>query len=119
MGFVLSPGEEHETQWFEPLMAEVLARRPTASGSALVGDKGYNSGAIRAWCDAHGLVAVIPRFKTQPVDESFDRERYRDRNVVERLIGRLKHFRRVATRYEKRGDTYLAMLTLVAIWCWL
>ena len=44
---------------------------------------------------------------------------YRERNRVERLINRLKQFRRVATRYEKRADNYLAMLTIATIILWL
>lgn len=45
----------------------------------------------------------------------FDKAAYRKRNVVVRLIGRLKQFRRIATRYEKRAVNYLAMLTITAI----
>jgi transposase len=48
-----------------------------------------------------------------------DREAYRERNVVERLINRLKQWRRIATRYEKRAANYQAMVTLAAILLWL
>jgi transposase len=44
---------------------------------------------------------------------------YRERNLVERMISRLKQLRRVATRYEKRGENCLAMLTISAILLWL
>lgn len=47
------------------------------------------------------------------------RAAYRERNRVERLIGRLKQYRRVATRYEKRASSYLAMLTLAGLLLWL
>ncbi|RMF68259.1 MAG: IS5/IS1182 family transposase, partial [Cyanobacteria bacterium J069] len=49
----------------------------------------------------------------------FDRQAYRQRNRVERAINRLKQFRRIATRYEKRAENYLAMLTLASILLWL
>ena len=49
----------------------------------------------------------------------FDKAAYRKRNVVERLVNRLKHFRRIATRYEKRAVNYRAMLTIAAIMLWL
>jgi transposase len=49
----------------------------------------------------------------------FDKAAYRQRNVVERLVNRLKQFRRIATRYEKRAVNYLAMLTIAAITLWL
>jgi transposase len=51
--------------------------------------------------------------------EVFDGAIYRNRNLVERFINRLKHFRRVATRYEKRADNYEAMLKKAAIEIWL
>ena len=50
---------------------------------------------------------------------SLDRATYRERNRVERLVNRLKAYRRVATRYEKRAASYLAMLTLAALLLWL
>ena len=50
---------------------------------------------------------------------TFDRAAYRLRNRVERLINRLKQFRRIATRYEKRAANYLAMLTIGMILLWI
>ena len=50
---------------------------------------------------------------------NFDREAYRQRNIGERLINRLKSFRRIATRYEKRAANYLAMITIGAILLWI
>jgi transposase len=49
----------------------------------------------------------------------FDREAYRQRNIIERMINRLKNFRRIATRYEKRATNYLAMITIGAILLWI
>ncbi len=66
---------------------------------------------------------MIPRGSNQrPTDgrhvRGFNRTLYRERNRVERLVGRLKQYRRVATRYEKRAEHFLAMLTLTAILLW-
>jgi len=61
----------------------------------------------------------IPTKSNQPRRRSFDREAYRARNRVERLFNRLKQFRRIATRYEKRAQNYLAMLHIAAIMLWL
>jgi transposase len=60
-----------------------------------------------------------PTRKDQRRNPHFDRAAYRTRERVERLINRLKQFRRVATRYEKRGHHYLAFVTLAAIILWL
>jgi transposase len=80
----------------------------------LVGDKGYSTRSVRAYLRIHGIRAVIASRRDQPRAKTFDRVTYRTRNVVERLINRLKQFRRVATRYEKRAVNYLAMVTLAA-----
>jgi transposase len=66
-----------------------------------------------------GIGVVIPRRKDERHRGPFDRTAYRQRNVAERLVNRLKQFRRLATRYEKRGVSYRGMLTLAAILLWL
>ena len=86
---------------------------------AVVGDKAYSTRAVRAYLRLHRIRAVIARKCDQPRYGVFDRVLYRSRNVVERLINRLKQFRRVATRYEKRAANYLAMVTLAAVRLWL
>ncbi len=62
---------------------------------------------------------VIPRRRGEGSGYGFDREAYRERNRIERSINRLKQFRRIAVRYEKRAANYLAMLTIAAILLWL
>ncbi len=67
-----------------------------------------------------GIGAVIPRQKREPRrGVRFDRAAYRERTRVERTINRLKQFRRIATRYEKRAANYLAMVTIAAVLLWL
>jgi transposase len=63
--------------------------------------------------------AVIPRKSNERRASRCDRAAYRERNRVERLINRLKQFRRVATRYEKLAASYLAMVTIAAVLMWL
>lgn len=93
--------------------------RPRRRPRALVGDKGYSTRSVRAYLRIHRIRAVIASRRDQPRSELFDRVLYRTRNIVERLINRLKQFRRVATRYEKRGANYLAMVTVAAVRLWL
>jgi transposase len=122
---VLTPGERHETIAFQALMERGAVRRRGAHGRlrrrpvALVGDKAYSTRAVRAYLRIHRIRAVIASRSDQPRSAWFDRTLYRSRNLVERLINRLKQFRRVATRYEKRGANYLAMVTLAAVRLWL
>jgi hypothetical protein len=67
----------------------------------------------------HGIRLTIPRKRCERRTGPFDRTIYRLRNAVERLINRLKQFRRIATRYEKRAENYRAMLLIAAILLWL
>ncbi|MCS4054480.1 transposase [Salinibacter ruber] len=63
--------------------------------------------------------AVIPAKKNRKVGRSRNRELYKGRNKVERFFGRVKHYRRIATRYERTARNYIAMLNLVSTMVWL
>ncbi len=93
--------------------------RPKRRPQRIVGDKGYSSKRIRRYLRQHGIRMTIPRKTNERRTGPFDRTIYRERNRIERLINRLKQYRRIATRYEKRAANYLAMLTLVAMRLWL
>ena len=114
LGAAISPGQAHDSTCFETVLNAVpLGHWP----DAVAGDKGYSAGRIRAWLDSRTITDVIPYKDNEypPEDHEFNREAYRQRNVVERLIGWLKECRRIATRFEKRGKYFLAMLKLAAL----
>ena len=92
--------------------------RPRIRPERIAGDKGYSSKKIRRYLRRRGIGIVIARQKRER-RSLFDKQAYRKRNVVERLMNRLKQFRRIATRYEKRATNYVGMLTLAAIVLWL
>lgn len=83
-------------------------------GRAVVGDRAYDSDAFLASVEAQGLAAVIPSRVHRRVQRRLDVGAYGLRNVIERLFGRLKVFRRVATRYEKTATSYGAVFALGA-----
>ena len=85
----------------------------------MAGDKAFAGRPSREHLRSRRIGAVIPAKKNERRRPGFDREAYRARNRVERLFNRLKQFRRIATRYEKRAETYLAMLHIGAIMLWL
>ena len=66
-----------------------------------------------------GAVAVIPNNPSRAKKHPLDRDLYKERHLVECCIGKLKQFRRVATRYEKTARNYLAIVTLAATILWL
>ena len=120
----LSPGQRHESKYFERVVEAVrIAQprgRPRRRPKRLAGDKGYSYPRIRRWLRQHRIEAVIPQRKDQRDKHrgrplKFDREAYRQRNVVERCVGWLKENRRVAARYEKLATNYLGMIKLAMI----
>ena len=124
MAFVLTAGQRHETTAFERLMDQGSVKRAGCARSKVrprrvIGDKSYSSEEIRRYLRRRGIRITIPRKTNERRGGPFDRAIYRMRNRIERLIDRLKQFRRVATRYEKRAENYLAMLTIAAIILWL
>jgi transposase len=113
LGAVVTAGQAHESKSFEALMETVRIgrrRRPLA----VAGDKGYSYRGVRTWLAERGIKAVIPTRSDQR-RLKLDRARYRRRNAVERCIGWMKWCRRIATRYEKLAESYLAMITLAMI----
>ncbi|WP_409563982.1 IS5 family transposase [Rhizobium leguminosarum] len=88
-------------------------------GDILLADKGYDSNAIRAKAAERGAWANIPPKANRKETFSFSGWVYRQRNLVERFFNRIKHFRGIATRYDKHPENYLAAVKLVAarIWC--
>jgi len=93
--------------------------RPRLRPRAAAGDKGYSSPTARARLRRRHIRPVIPTRKDQPRQRNFDRQAYRLRNRVERLINRLKQARRIATRYEKRAENYLAMIHIGMTLLWM
>ena len=121
---VLTGGERHEQTALEALLDRGAIRRPGRGRPRLrprraAGDKGYSSPTARGRLRRRHIRAVIPSKGDQRRQPNFDRAAYRRRNRVERLINRLKQFRRIATRYEKRAANYLAMVTVGMILLWL
>lgn len=70
---------------------------------------------VRSWLRRRRIAPVIPTRSDQVADSAFDARTYRQRNVVERLVGWLKESRRVATRYDKLATTFLAFVKLAML----
>ena len=124
MAFVLTLGERHEQTALGELMRQGAVKRsgpgrPKLRPRAVVGDRGYTGRPVRDHLRRHGVSAVIPQLKTEKAPRLMDWGLYRERNVVERLVGRRKEYRRIATRYDKLATSYLAFVQLAAIRIWL
>ena len=85
----------------------------------VLADMAYDSDENRAYCTEHGIEAVIPSHPGRVEAVELDAETYRDRNKIERFFGRLKQYRRLATRYEKTVVSFLALWHIAAALDWL
>jgi transposase len=85
----------------------------------VVADKGYDSDALVAAITEQGSQAVIPPRSNRLTPRWFDRHIYKSRNLIERFFGRIKQFRRIATRYDKLASSFLPFVHLACTIVWL
>ncbi|MFF3305643.1 IS5 family transposase [Streptomyces sp. NPDC002908] len=135
LALVLTPGHYGDGPQFERVLEQVSVPsigvgRPRTRPGLVLADKAYTSRKNRRYLRRRGIRHTIPERLDQQRHRknrgsrggrptSFDSEQYKKRNTVERAINRLKGFRAVATRYEKRAYIYLGTVTLAALVIWL
>jgi len=105
--FILTPG-----QWSDIDQGEALI--DPYDPDAVVADKAYDSDEFIKRIELSGAEAVIPPRSNRKVQREIDRNLYKDRNKIERFFNRIKHYRRVATRYDKTSRNYLAFVQIAA-----
>jgi transposase len=106
---MITPGQAHDVTCAEPLLEGVERR------TIVIADKGYDANRVRAQIKTQGAVANIPNMCRRTKRFRWTKALYRQRNHVERFFNKLKHSRRIATRYDKLGSSYLAFLQLAAV----
>ncbi|MFB9058790.1 MULTISPECIES: IS5 family transposase [Sphingobium] len=114
LGFVLTPGQAHDVQGFAPLF-----RMMTDRIEAFLADRGYDADTIREEIEAAGIEAVIPAKVNRRNPAPHDRAKYKCRNLIERMFNKLKNWRRIATRYDKTGESYLGFVALASVKLWI
>ncbi len=110
---LLTPGNIHDVTAAPELLAQLSGAR------FILGDKGYDSDALRATIRQQGARPVIPGKANRKRKIPLDKSRYRSRHLIENAFCRLKDFRRVATRYDKLARNFLstvALAVLLAYW---
>lgn len=110
---VLTAGQAHD----QSVVAELL--KDLTPGCDVVADRGYDSDAVLNLIRQAGARAHIPSLSRRLVRRSVDQAIYRQRNLVERFFNKLKHFRRIATRFDKLARNYLAAVLLASTRLWL
>lgn len=113
VAITLSPGQASD----KAAVAGLLALHPRPGD--VVADRGYDARAVLDVIAAHGGRGHIPTQRDRRVQRSVDPALYRQRNLVERFFNKLKHFRKVATRYEKSTRNYLAAVLIASTRLWM
>ena len=114
LAVVLTPGQTHEARAFAALVEDLAP-----GARCLIGDAGYDADWLRQELLLRGVLPVIPPNPVRKEPAPLDRELYRLRNRVERLVNKLKQYRAVATRYDKTAESFLAFVHLAAARLWL
>jgi len=109
---LLTGGQVHESRTAEVMLEGV-------ESEAVIADKAYDSNAIRDTIRAARMKAVIPSNRSRKRPIRHDKVLYRERNRIERCFNKLKHFRRLATRYDRRAVHFLAFLCLATAMLWM
>jgi transposase len=127
LGVALSGGQRSDHAFVEQALDDVSIPqrrgRPRTRPELLMADKGYDSRAFRQYLRSRGIGSNIPmralpegkKRRQRGPKPGFDRKLYKERNIIERLIGWLKQCRRIATRYEKNANAFLAMIKVAFI----
>ena len=110
--FLLTAGQRHDS-----LTAKALLEGFTAE--AVLADRAYDNNELRQTIADMDAEAVIPSTRSRKVAILHDATIYRLRNRIERCFNKLKHFRRFATRYDRRADHFLAFIHIAAIMLWM
>lgn len=111
--FILTGGQAADITQAIPLMTDI------GSTGALLADKGYDANALLDWLGQRDIAAVIPPKANRKMQRSCDWYQYKERHVIECMFGKLKYFRRIATRYEKKASHFMEMLAFSAVLLWL
>ena len=104
---MLTPGQAHDLTAAQPLLE-------TADPRALIGDKAYDADALIEMLDSRAITPVIPPRENRKEKRDCDFALYRERNLAERFWNKIKHYRGIATRYDKLARNFLAAVHLVS-----
>lgn len=107
---ILTGGEVHDSECAIDLLSEV-----EIEGKAVLADKAFSAEFIRSFIASHNAFACIPDKSNAVVKHDFDKELYKQRNIIERFFQRIKKYRHISTRYDKLTICFLNFVILAAV----
>jgi len=110
---LITPGQAHDLTGADVLLANLKR------GTVVIADKAYDADRLRQHLKSCGAIANIPNMIRRKRRFRWTKAIYRQRNLVERFFNKLKHFRAIATRFEKHDANYLALLKLASAKIWM
>lgn len=110
--FILTPGQRNDVTQGELLVKDFKK-------TMVIADKGYDSNALIEVIEGNDSVAVIPAKKNRKVQREYDLHVYKERHLVECFFSKIKHFRRVFSRFDKTAEAFMGLLNFVATLIWL
>jgi transposase len=135
LSLLLTPGHYADCGQFEAVLERIRVPRqgrgrPRIKPDSVSADRAYSNRRTRRYLRRRGIRHVIPEKRDQAANRvrrgraggrppGFDQDRYKKRNTVERAINKIKNYRAVATRYDKRAYIYLGTVTVAATHVWL
>ena len=112
LSFRLTAGQVHDA-------TQAIALMEDCPAGAVIADKAYDSDEIRGHIKSLDAEAVIPPRANRRNPPDWDKSLYKERNKIERLFNKLKHFRRLATRYDRRAVYFRSTIAIAAAMIWL
>jgi transposase len=110
--FILTSGQRHDITQSDSLVKGI-------KNTMLLADKAYDSNAFIAQLEEQNCIAVIPPKKNRKHQRDYDEHVYKERHLIECFFSKIKHFRRVFSRFDKTSNSFLAFLHFVSTFIWL
>lgn len=110
--FILTPGQRNDITQGESLIKEF-------KNTMVIADKGYDSNALIQAIEDNNSAPIIPPKKNRKLQREYDSHVYKERHLIECFFGKIKHFRRVFSRFDKTAEVFMGFLNFVATIIWL
>jgi len=110
--FILSPGQQHGIKAVPSLIEGI-------EGCDVLADKAYDDDKFIEAIEDQGCKAVIPPRKNRKEPREYDKDVYKERHLIECFFGKIKHFRRIFSRFDKTAQAYMGFLNVAAIFIWM